>query len=449
MKLNKFFTVEEIQTECPQIINCTEAKYGYGLLQAMKHDGVCGKVASFNFLHLSVQEYLAADYVAQLPLCSQLKIIQEKFWIENFSNMFKFYVNFTFANGQPQALRCFLSGKNIPPVMFLSYYHTLTMHIILSTYNPVFASRYLDCVFKFILNCFTNLLFKYNLDKEIIIAEDFLENKLKCMYLYQCFKEAGDDRMCQAIENVFCKREINFSKIKLSLTDIDYIATFLVHSSIRQWEIVKFSYCHIQDDGLDILHSALQGGTVRIGELVLAYDGLTDLSSKRISDIILTCGVVDVSVGGDDKGVGETKGFYSTIIADPKSKLEKLSLGRNKVTSKSAITIFQLMKEGKSKINMLYINNNEITDEAVETIAAALQEDKTLRVLKLEQNRIPGEDAERIVKALEHNNTLQKLDLSAYPKDIQQKIMSQKETINKKRKCRGCQVELEINFLNF
>ena len=470
-KAEHVFMLEKIQAECPELLKLPGAINGFGLLEAIEHVGVNGKVASFSFLHLSVQEYLAAHYIAQLSLYSQFTIIKERFWSGSFSNMFKFFVNIVFTNEEPQALRWFLSGKNIcnhQAIAFFSHFKIIPLlmnHV--STCTPVNAylfSKILNPCLRFISkpflktttystttlsNFFTRFLFKPTSDDEITIAKEFLEDKVKCVFLYRCFKEAGDHKMCQSIETVFSNREIDFANIKLSLTDVECIAVFLTHSSNRDWVIMNFIGCHIKDQGLVILHGALQGGTIRIGELVLGYNGLTTSSSSLISDIVITCGVDDLTVGGDDKAVGEMDNFYPTLIAHPLAKLEKLSLGRNKVTSKSAITLFHLITEGKSKLEMLYINNNDITDEAVETIAAALQNNKTLQVLKLEQNKISGEAAERIVKATEQNNILKKLVLSAYPKDIEQKITSLKEMINEKRKGRGCQVELEIIFLNF
>ena len=464
------FTLQKIKAECPGLLKISGAINGFGLLEAIEHVGISGKVASFNFLHLSVQEYLAADYVTQLSLYSQFTIIKERFWKGSFSNMLKFYTNIAFSKGEPQALRWLLSGKNIcnhraialfshfkiiPSLMYhVSIYTPINAYLFSKILNPCFRFmskpflKTATCTTISLSNFFTRLLFKSTSNDEITIAEEFLEDKVKCVFLYRCFKEAGDDRMCQSIETAF-SREINFANTKLSLTDMECVTFFLTHSSNRDWVILNFIGCHIKDQGLGILHNGLQGGTVRIRELTLGYNGLTTSSSSLVSNIVISCGVDDLSVGGDDKAVGETDDFYSTIIAHPQAKLEKLSLGKNKVTSKSAITLFQLMKEGKSKLEMLYINNNDITDEAVETITAALKVNKTLQVLKLEQNKISGEGAEHIVKAIECNNTLQKLVLSAYPKDIEQKITSLKDIINEKRKGRGCQVELEILFLNF
>ena len=96
---------------------------------------------TYNFLHLSIQEYLAAHYVANLPADEELRIIENKFWSKSHLNMFSMYVTIT--KGQQPSFKHFLcSGNNA-----------------------------------------------------IAISEKFLNNQLHCLQLYHCFHEAGDARL--------------------------------------------------------------------------------------------------------------------------------------------------------------------------------------------------------------------------------------------------------------
>jgi len=54
------FSYNEIQKVCPKIDDTPEAINGFGLLQAVEHYSSEGRTTSFNFLHLTIQEYLAA-----------------------------------------------------------------------------------------------------------------------------------------------------------------------------------------------------------------------------------------------------------------------------------------------------------------------------------------------------------------------------------------------------
>ena len=60
------FTFDEIKTACPDIATVPEAINGFGLLQAVQHFGLTGKTMTFNFLHFTIQEFLAAYYITQL-----------------------------------------------------------------------------------------------------------------------------------------------------------------------------------------------------------------------------------------------------------------------------------------------------------------------------------------------------------------------------------------------
>ena len=73
------FTYEEIKEACPDIVSIPEAINGYGLLQAIQHFGLTGRTMTFNFLHFTIQEFLAAHYVASLSISYELKILKEKF----------------------------------------------------------------------------------------------------------------------------------------------------------------------------------------------------------------------------------------------------------------------------------------------------------------------------------------------------------------------------------
>jgi len=46
---------------CPDVIATPEAINGFGLLQAVQYFGLTGKTMTFNFLHSTIQEYLAAN----------------------------------------------------------------------------------------------------------------------------------------------------------------------------------------------------------------------------------------------------------------------------------------------------------------------------------------------------------------------------------------------------
>ena len=136
----------------------------------------------FNFVYFSVQEFLAAYHITQLPLHKELQVLRAKFWSDLHSNMFAIYTTLT--KGQRLAFKQFLSGGN----------------------NAIAISERLD--------------------------------QLKCLRLFRCFHEAGDKAICTSIQMglVFHHKFINLFNTSLSLYDVECITLFLMCSPHKEWK---------------------------------------------------------------------------------------------------------------------------------------------------------------------------------------------------------------------
>ena len=103
------FTLAEIKKECPDI---DKAINGFGLLQVVEYAGRTSKSLSFNFIHLSIQEFLAAHHVTTLPPSKELSILQKNFWNNPvYFNMFDIY--FALTNGQQPSFKRFLQQPSL------------------------------------------------------------------------------------------------------------------------------------------------------------------------------------------------------------------------------------------------------------------------------------------------------------------------------------------------
>ena len=211
------FTLDDITAACPDIAVIPGAINGFGLLQAVQHVGLYATTMTLNFIHFTIQEFLAAIYVSCLPINEELKVIKDNFWSNTHFNMFSMYVLLT--KGQRPAFKQFLSGGN----------------------------------------------------KTIAISPEFLKNQLKCIHLYQYFSEADDHVMCNTIKQaeIFHDRKITLVGAILTPSDIESISVFLT-SSFNEWEVLNFWNCYIQDKGLNILYRRLRhSNNVAINEMYL------------------------------------------------------------------------------------------------------------------------------------------------------------------------------------
>ena len=166
-------------------------------------------------------------------------------------------------------------------------------------------------------------------DATIPIAENFLKNKMKRLCLYHCFYEAKDKKMCHVIEETFSDGIIKFP-VPLSPSDLLDVTVMLTCSCIKQWKMLEFGNCYIQDCGVQLLHHSLVNSGVTIHELRLYNNDLSSASDSYISDIAVKCKVKVLNVGLS-KAVGEPKHFI--LLSTPSTVLEVLYMYDNKYSS--------------------------------------------------------------------------------------------------------------------
>ena len=395
------FTLDEIKVACPDIMVVPGAINGFGLLQAVQHFGLTGKTMTFNFLHLSVQEFLAAYRILYLTPSDELKILKEKFWSETHSNVFAMYVTLT--KGQRPSFQQFIM--------------------------PSLGQR-IKRIFK---------------GQEYEISNEFLDTYLKCLHLFRCFFEAGNKEIFRCIEKakIFDTKIITLWNIKLSPSYVECLTVFLTCSSHKQWEELNLCGCYIQDRGVHILHRGLTSCDVTVAILHLNYNGLTESSSTAISDIAISCNVKELYIGSN-KIVGKDERLYS-IISDPSSMLELLYMSFNKISWSGAIKLFTALSKGK-KLKALKISFNNITDEACDANIVAMRKNTSLIKLLIYNNPLSGECVQRIVESLQYNNALQQLRIGNFNGDIIERIKLSAEEVNRKRECSECQVKLKVDF---
>ena len=399
------FTFDEIKMACPDILTIPGAINGFGLLQAIQHFGLTGKTMTFNFLHLSIQEFLAAYHISCLLPNDKLKVLKEKFWSVTHSNMFAIYVALT--KGQQPSFRQFL--------------------------EPSLGKR----------------IKGYFKGEGVPISDQFLDTYLKCLHLFRCFFEAGNKEICTTIESasMFDSSIIDLGGNVLLPSDIECVAFFLAYSSHKEWKNLNFWGCYLQDLGVHILNYGLTNSNVTITTLWLNNNDFTESSSSAISKITIHCRVKELWINGN-RYVGEDESLYS-IISDSSSMLEELHMDNINLSSSGAIKLFTALSKGK-KLKVLWIGHNDVTDEACDAIMIAIKNNTSLTKLKMYNNPISGECAQLIVQALLHNNTLEYLGLNyGYPQDVKERIKLLAEEVNNKRENCGCQTNLQLNFSNW
>ena len=89
------FTLDEVKEACPEIVDVPGAINGFGLLQAVQHFGLYAKAMTINFIHFTIQEFLAAHYISHLPPNKELVEIEAYFGDPIHFNVFSLYTSLT------------------------------------------------------------------------------------------------------------------------------------------------------------------------------------------------------------------------------------------------------------------------------------------------------------------------------------------------------------------
>ena len=383
-KHNLVFTLDEIKAVCPDIEGAIN---GFGLLKAVQHIGLTGKALTFNFIHFSIQEYLAAYCITKLSAPEELQFLKDKFWHVNYFNTFSFYVAIT--KGQRPPFKQFLSGGS----------------------------------------------------KAVKISEKFLNDVDFCFHLYHCFYEAGDEKMCESIAKAKAFNDKVIHSSASLPSHVERLTLFLTTSFHQTWTELSLRY--IQDYGCFILHRGLKGSSIVITQLWLGGSGITSLSSRLVSDIVINCRVKRLVLDCND-GIGENEQLYS-MLSHPSTKLEVLSMFQTNLSSRFANILFTTLEQNHT-LKMLSIEGNDITDDTCPFIGNAIKQNSCLVKLWIRYNPISADAISTILEALQFNNTLEKVLLPDYLDNVKRDIKLMEENINKMRERHGCHIKLLIDF---
>ena len=240
------FTANEIKTGFTSFTDAPSSWSGLGLLKSAQYFSIeeNNDRISYNFLHLSIQEYLAAYYISTLGINQQLNILKKYFFNEKYLNM---WIMYTGVCEKPLALRHFLSGKKF-------YY-----------------------ISKF-----------FGINK---ISNSILQSKIKCLYLFQCLPELKDSNLHNHIGHVFESGRLNLSGHPLLEKDINMLTSILDKSATTHWKKLNLSDCDIGDIGCDQLCKDLRAidHQLRFDTINLSGNLLTGESLTAIADILMHC----------------------------------------------------------------------------------------------------------------------------------------------------------------
>lgn len=386
-----------------------DTQNGFGLLQVVEHYPAvgAGNATSFNFIHFTIQEYLAAYYVSTLPHSEQLDKMRETFWKPRYSFMWMMYVGIV----------------GISSTVFIE-----------------FISK--------------GAMYKNGSGPKILAT--IQNDKRKRLQLFQCYMEAKCSKiMPKTISSMFNDGEVRFTNVTLLPHHVSYLTSFMSTTAL-QWATLDLASSKLDDAAMNVLEQFV----VDYAQNASSFKHV-DVSENPSSPwsvycaIVSCCQVSRLALVGDDKHRMEPYMAFLKKSLQINCKLQELSLlgisdkdlssikefllyyshslctlnvswkkcadnviietsyNINSEINKRAITVRILDDRSygtlKSKINM---SSCKIEDKEITFMSFGLHYNKTLQDLDISKNSIHNSGAVALSNALKENNTLQSLDIS-------------------------------------
>ena len=369
-----------------------------GLMQEVPQLYTEDRASSYHFIHLTLQEYLAAIHISQLSAHEQTRLFQE-------------HVN----SGHFKMTMRFLAGRtklaNVPPEIAMStqinYFHCLfegkdillTIRTLGSD-NMFVRSHYswtpLDYYVTGHAISHSNCSWSLHFESSSIDDEKF---KLLC-------------QGCAAPGGTGCRGHISYA---------EFWSNDLTSKSIQSFvNIPPHILQNMRELRLD--HNKLDGSACDL--LAKAVPSMSRLEKLWLDDNpIGSGGAVEVIKALCGSGVKELW-LYSTGIGKPDCEalcellksshsLQDLNIDHNNLSSESVASIITGLSHNSS-LTTLYISNSHFSMANVDSLASVLKDPSkcTLTTLYLRDCHISSEGAAELAAALSKNTTLKQLELS-------------------------------------
>ncbi|XP_077086271.1 NLR family CARD domain-containing protein 3-like [Siphateles boraxobius] len=400
VKGNLIFYEEDLR-ECG--IDVTEASVYSGLCTQIfreKFGLYQGKV--FCFVHLSIQEHLAALY-AHIYFTNKNINVFGQITKNVFFRLFNHEKYVPLSELHQRAIDEALKSKNGHLDLFLRFLLGLSLE----------SNQTLLRVLTQTGSC------SYNKERTVqLIKQKIRENRSpeRSINLFHCLNELGDDSLMQEIQDYLKSGKIGETKLSSSqwsalvyvlLTSEQKIDVFDLNLFIgaqntadevlqkmlpvvKESRSVQLRECGVTDEGCVALTSALRSNPLHLRELDLSWNKVGDFGIIHLYDLLKDphckleilklsyCGVTDEGCAA----------LASALRSNP-SHLRELSQTGNKLGESGVNLLSDLLKDTHCKMETLWLCDCGVTDEGCAALTSALKSNPShLRELELSWNKV-------------------------------------------------------------
>ena len=378
-----------------------------GLMQEVSQLYTKDGASSYHFIHLTLQEYLAAIHISQVAAHDQTRLVQKQLKSGHFKMTVKFIAGLTKLTNMPLDVTKTLMESDDTKLL---YFHFLfeAKEILVTTgtqtsegivVRPHYSWTPLDYYVTGHAishsNCPWRLYFRYS-----SINDDKFE--LFC-------------QGCAATGVTGCRGHIshaNFSENSISFKSIQSFVNIPPH--ILQMTELELHHNKLEKTACDLLAKAVPLMS-RLRRLWLSYNPIENGGAVEVIKELVSSEIKELLLDNTGIGIPDCEALCKLLKSS--RSLEELKIYGNNLSSESVASIITGLSHNSS-LTILDISNSHFTMANVDSLASVLK-DRTselkLKMLNLQDCHISSEDAMELVAGLGKNTTLTNLNLSHNP----------------------------------
>ena len=361
-----------------------------GLMQEVPQLYTEGRASSYHFIHLTLQEYLAAVHISQLLAHEQTRLFQE-------------HVN----SGHFKMTMRFLAGctklTNIPP--------NITMDTQLNTFHFLFEAKDISMTTRTLCSDEMVVESHYSWTPLDYYVTGHAISHSNWSWTLNFLSSSIDDEKfkllsqgCTAPGGTGCRGHISHAYFwgnDFTSKSIQSFVNIPPHI-LQNMRVLYLSHNELDGSACDLLAKAVPSMS-RLEELNLGANPIG--SGGAVEVIKALCGVKQLSL--DSTGIGEPDCEALCELLKSSHSLQHLSIEDNNLSSESVASIITGLSHNSS-LTRLNISNSHFSMANVDSLASVLKDHSkcTLTGLDLRNCHISSEGAVKLVAALCKNTIL-------------------------------------------
>ena len=374
-----------------------------GLLQAVESIISAGRYVSFNFLHLSIQELLAAFFVSQLSCTKQIATFQQLFSQPRFNAVFQFYSAITKLTNPEiliSFLNCLYEAKDQLLCQFVAEHLRGQLDCCETTLSPsdcLSVGYFLACVcattsgeFRAELGSSIDDLTCRSLARGLCwccVPNSTATARLHMVLKRSSIRESGAHYIAETLKNSSFVHKLTIGSLygpPIKEVGLKSIAEALLTNCSLVELYLEGCSVEITENSGPVLRQMLQTNTT-LRVLNLSWNsGLSDTGVSFIAEgLKLNTSLKELRLGWCGIGAEGAKCISGTLADN--TSLEVLDLGDNQLGD-SGIGHVSVGLKQNSSLKELYIQGCGMTDRGLELLSDALSVNEILEALLLLNN---------------------------------------------------------------